>query len=57
MISCERVSDSLGELRVDPHGYPYGGLNGLIALAEGFGFKVVGVNECGVYESFGADGS
>jgi hypothetical protein len=52
MLECERVSDSIGELRIDPcFGYPYGGVGPLIALAEAFGFQVLGVNESGQFES------
>lgn len=52
VLGCERCSDSIGELRIDPcFGYPYGGVGPLIALAEAFGFEVLGVNECGRFES------
>ncbi len=50
LVSCERTAPGTAELRVEAHSYPYGGLNSLIALVEGFGFKVIGVNECGRYE-------
>lgn len=49
---CDLVDDQTGELHVETWAYPYGGLNALIALIEGFGFNVVGVNECGKYEAF-----
>eukprot|EP00456_Euglypha_rotunda_P009131 TRINITY_DN1194_c0_g1_i24.p1 TRINITY_DN1194_c0_g1~~TRINITY_DN1194_c0_g1_i24.p1 ORF type:complete len:180 (-),score=30.51 TRINITY_DN1194_c0_g1_i24:16-555(-) len=51
ILECECPEPGIGELRIDPHGYPYGGVGPLIALVEGFGFTVLGVNECGVYES------
>ena len=52
VLGCDRTSDSIGELRIDPcFGYPYGGVGPLIALAEAFGFEVLGVNECGRFES------
>jgi hypothetical protein len=35
---------------IEPHAYPYGGIGPLIALAEAFGFTVLGVNEYGKYE-------
>lgn len=38
-------------MRLNPYGYPHGGVGPLIALAEAFGFTVLGVNECGKYES------
>jgi hypothetical protein len=51
ILGCECVGDSVGELRIDPNGYPYGGVGPLIALAEAFGFEILGVNECGRFES------
>lgn len=52
VLGCERVLDSVGELQINPNdGYPYGGVGPLIALAEGFGFEVLGVNECGRFET------
>src|SRR4051794_6485468 len=51
LLGCERVSDTVGELRIDTYSYPYGGVGALIALAEAFRFEVLGVNECGKYES------
>jgi hypothetical protein len=50
LVSCQRTMLDTAELRIEAYSYPYGGLNSLIALVEGFGFKVVGVNECGRYE-------
>jgi hypothetical protein len=50
-LGCELVEAGVGELHIDPHGYPYGGVGPLIALVEAFGFQVLGVNECGEYES------
>lgn len=47
---CDLVDDRTGELHVQTWAYPYGGLNALIAFVEGFGFNVVGVNECGKYQ-------
>lgn len=49
---CDLVDDQTGELHVETWAYAYGGLNALIALVEGFGFTVVGVDECGKYEPF-----
>lgn len=51
VLGCERVADGIGEIVIDPHAYPYGGLGPFIALAEAFGFEVLGVNECGRWES------
>jgi len=51
LLGCDRVSDTVGELRIDTYSYPYGGVGPLIALAEAFGFVILGVNECGRFES------
>jgi hypothetical protein len=51
VLGCERVGEKMGELRINPYGYPYGGVGPLIALAEAFGFEILGVNECGRFES------
>ena len=48
---CLMTSATTAEMHVVAWSYPYGGLNALMALIEGFGFKVVGANECGAYES------
>jgi hypothetical protein len=50
VLGCELIEPGVGELRIDPHAYPYGGVGPLIALAEGFGFTVLGVNEYGKYQ-------
>ena len=51
LLSCEMVGGGVAEMHIKPHAYPYGGVGPLIALAEAFGFNVLGVNECGKYES------
>jgi hypothetical protein len=51
VLGCQRTAETVGELQIDPYGYPYGGVGPLIALAEAFGFEVLGVNECGRFES------
>jgi hypothetical protein len=51
LLGCELVRAGVAETRIDPHGYPYGGIAALIGLAEAFGFTVLGVNEHGKYES------
>lgn len=48
LLQCNKVNNSY-EMHIYPYGYPYGGLGPLIALAEGFGFQIVGVNEYGKY--------
>ena len=50
VLGCELVEPGVGALQIDPHGYPYGGVGPLIALAEAFGFMVLGVNEYGKYQ-------
>jgi hypothetical protein len=51
VLDCEIISDGVAEMQIDPHSYPYGGVGPLIALAEAFGFTVLGVNEYGKYQS------
>ncbi len=51
LVACELVDEQMGEMRIDPEAYPYGGVGPFIALAEAFGFTVLGVNEYGKYES------
>jgi hypothetical protein len=51
LLACEMVGDGVAEMRINPHAYPYGGVGPLIALAEAFGFTVLGVNEYGKYQS------
>lgn len=48
---CELVNDDIAELHVETWSYPYGGLNAIMVLIEGFGFHILGVDECGKYES------
>ena len=48
LLKCEKKND-LYEMHIYPYGYPYGGIGPLIALAEGFGFRIEGVNEYGKY--------
>jgi hypothetical protein len=51
VLGCELVGVSVGEMHINPHAYPYGGVGPLIALAEAFGFTILGVNEYGKYQS------
>jgi len=51
VIECVMVGEGQGEMRINPDAYPYGGVGPLIALAEAFGFTVLGVNEYGRYQS------
>ncbi len=51
LLSCELVEEGVAEMRIDPHAYPYGGVGPFIALAEAFGFRVLGVNEYGEYQT------
>ena len=45
MVDCIKVEPNVGELKVEPLAYPYGGINPLIGLVEGFGFTVIEYNE------------
>jgi hypothetical protein len=49
VLDCVLAEPGIGELRIYPHAYPYGGVGPLIALSEAFGFSVLGVNEYGRY--------
>ena len=51
LLSCEMATADTAEMHIDPQAYPYGGLGPMIALAEAYGFLVLGVNEYGKYES------
>ena len=51
LLTCEMVSDGVADMRIDPEAYPYGGIGPFIALAEAFGFHVLGVNEYGRYQT------
>lgn len=50
LLGCESVGPGVGEMHIDPHAYPYGGVGPFIALAEAFGFTVLGVNAHGKYQ-------
>lgn len=50
VLDCVLAEPGVGELRINPHAYPYGGVGPLIALVEAFGFTVLGVNEYGKYQ-------
>lgn len=51
VLGCELVGAGVGEMHIDPHAYPYGGIGPLVALAEAFGFTILGVNEYGKYQT------
>src|SRR6478672_4294499 len=40
VLDCVLAEPGVGELRINPHSYPYGGVGPLIALAEGYGFTI-----------------
>ncbi len=51
VLDCVMFGEGEAEMHINPHAYPYGGVGPLIALAEAFGFTVLGVNEYGKYET------
>lgn len=51
LVGCGIVGEDMAEMHINPHSYPYGGVGPLIALAEAFGFVVLGVNEYGKYQT------
>jgi len=38
-VTCSKLSDNQGRLEYSPHGYPYGGISGLITLVASFDCK------------------
>ena len=50
LLDVVETEPGVAELRIDPEAYPYGGLGPFIALAEAFGFQVLGVNEYGRFQ-------
>jgi hypothetical protein len=51
LLACVTVAGGIAEMQIIPDAYPYGGVGPFIALAEAFGFQVLGVNEYGKYQS------
>lgn len=51
LLECVMIDSEVAEIHIYPFGYPYGGVGPFIALAEAFGFRVLGVNEYGKYQS------
>jgi hypothetical protein len=51
LLACEKIRNEVAEMHIAPNAYPYGGVGPLIALIEAFGFTILGVNECGKYET------
>jgi hypothetical protein len=51
LLECVQTENLTAEMRIYPHGYPYGGVGPFIALVEAFGFTILGVNEYGKFES------
>jgi hypothetical protein len=45
LIGCERVASGAARLNFDALAYPYGGVGGLVALVEAFGFMVTGIED------------
>jgi hypothetical protein len=45
LLGCERVGSGAARLNFDALAYPYGGVGGLVALVEAFGFVVTGIED------------
>jgi hypothetical protein len=45
LLGCERVGGDAARLKFDALAYPYGGVGGLVALVEAFGFAVTGIED------------
>lgn len=51
LLACKMVTADTAEIHINPHGYPYGGVGPFIALAEAYGYRILGVNEYGKYQN------
>ena len=51
LVSCKMREPDIAEMRIDAWAFPYRGVGPLVALAVAYGFEVVGVNECGRFET------
>lgn len=51
LLGLTQIDSDRAEVHIDPRGYPYGGVGPFIALAEAYGFRVLGVNEFGRYQT------
>jgi hypothetical protein len=45
LLGCERVVGGAARLNFQALAYPYGGVGGLVALVEVFGFVVTGIED------------
>ena len=45
LLDCRLIAPGRARIEFDPHGWPYGGKGCMKALAESFGFRVVGESE------------
>lgn len=45
ITGCDRVDGDSARLEIFADGYPYGGVGGLVALVEAFGFRVTGIDD------------
>jgi hypothetical protein len=45
LTSCELSGNEQGEIRFEPHGYPYGGTDCMHMLIKAFGFTVIGEDD------------
>lgn len=43
LLECKQIAPGEGRLRFDPHAWPYGGSDSLVALIEAFDCKVTGM--------------
>lgn len=51
VLGLEQAGENIAELQINPDCYPYGGIGALMALVQGFGFDIIGVNEYGKYHT------
>ncbi|UBF24818.1 hypothetical protein K9N68_24645 [Kovacikia minuta CCNUW1] len=43
LLSCHRISNEVGCLEFEPHGFPFGGTGCMKALIEAFGHRIIDV--------------
>jgi hypothetical protein len=45
ILGCDRVDGDTARLNIYADAYPYGGVGGLVAVVEAFGFRVTGIDD------------
>ncbi|MCP5395877.1 MAG: hypothetical protein H6918_03940 [Sphingomonadaceae bacterium] len=45
LVGVRMLDDGIGRLEIDPHGFPYGGIDSLRALVRAFGHRIIGSDD------------